>query len=184
MSESHERKHGFLSTLPGIVTAVATLITAVGGLIAILFQFGVFGPGNQIAPDPGAGGTTTSNDMPLALTLAVPQNGSTVSQPYIQPWWFTWDEPRDDGRVQRYHLRVVGDHAAYPLVDVKTNETEYKIPQRCSYIIDSNRMGWKWQVRALFQDGNWGPWVEQSTFNVSAFDRTLFCVRCPGLCVN
>jgi len=42
-------KESFWKTLPGIITAIATLVTAVGGFIVILVQLGVFSPAENTA---------------------------------------------------------------------------------------------------------------------------------------
>ena len=38
-----EEPKSFWSTIPGIITAIATLITAIGGFLVVLNQVGVFG---------------------------------------------------------------------------------------------------------------------------------------------
>src|SRR5512144_1333110 len=38
--------------------------------------------------------------------LVVPRDGSTVSQPFLQPWLFNWDEPSGPNTVSEYNLRV------------------------------------------------------------------------------
>lgn len=114
----------FWKTLPGILSALAALITAVGGLITVLYSTGGFRP--DVPTDPmrtdtsvvtvngNEDSTTHAPDDALPL-LAVPQNGSTISQPYVQPWRFSWDAPNDASRVRQYrqyHLRVLGASAA------------------------------------------------------------------------
>lgn len=42
-------KESFWKTLPGIITAIASLITAIGGLLLILSQLGVFDAKNEMA---------------------------------------------------------------------------------------------------------------------------------------
>lgn len=113
--------------------------------------------------------------------LAIPQNGTTISQPYIQPWLFKWDEPVIPNSVKEYNIRVIGDKAAYPVIDANTTANQYVKPQACSYIVDRNSLGWKWQVRARFIDGNWSEWSPTSTFDVSPFDQNLFCQRCSRI---
>jgi len=181
MSEKNERKvSGFWSTLPGVLTAVASVIAAVGGRITVLYTTGIIGRHQPSAPVAGVGESRPSEEAEMIPSLAVPQDGSTVSQPYRQPWVFRWDEPRAPGNVRQYHLRVFGASAAYPVADVKVSGTEHTIRGReCSYIIDNHRLGWKWEVRAQFQDGTWGPWAGPSTFNVSPFNKDAYCQQCP-----
>ncbi|KDN24151.1 hypothetical protein [Amycolatopsis rifamycinica] len=49
----------FWKTAPGVLTAVAGVIAAVGGLLAILFQVGVLGGGDE--PPPAASGVASSS---------------------------------------------------------------------------------------------------------------------------
>ena len=42
MSENNSNNQSWLSTIPGTITAIATLITAIGGLIVILHNNGCF----------------------------------------------------------------------------------------------------------------------------------------------
>ncbi|MGH3914059.1 MAG: hypothetical protein ACRDTC_11740 [Pseudonocardiaceae bacterium] len=48
------RSQGFWQTIPGILTGVAAVLTAVGGLLAILFQAGIIGGDGSPAPLPEA----------------------------------------------------------------------------------------------------------------------------------
>ncbi|HET6708254.1 hypothetical protein [Amycolatopsis sp.] len=49
----------FWKTAPGVLTAVAAMITAVGGLLAVLFQVGVLGGAGK-SPPAASGGNPTS----------------------------------------------------------------------------------------------------------------------------
>jgi len=42
MRNDEEKSQSWWSTVPGTITAIATLITAIGGLIVILQSLGVF----------------------------------------------------------------------------------------------------------------------------------------------
>jgi len=99
--------------------------------------------------------------VPTALD---PLNGTTVSQSYFQPWRFKWSAPDKPGLVQQYELKVMGPNAVNPLVDSKITGTEYNFQRRCSYIPDRGRLGWKWEVRAQDQGGNWGEWIGPNPF--------------------
>src|SRR6266403_256217 len=46
-----EKKAGFWATLPGILTGVAAVMTAVGGLILGLYQYGVLGSKRAVTTD-------------------------------------------------------------------------------------------------------------------------------------
>lgn len=168
MNEKNKKKaSSFWKTLPGILTAVAAVITAVSGLFAVLYNIS------------DVENSKSGEESDWIPSLVVPQDASIVSQPYIQPWRFKWDEPSTSRIVQQYHLRVFGPSAAYPLIDDKIIGIEYTRPRTCSYIIERNRLGWNWQVRAQFQDGRWGSWSKSSTFDVSPFNKLIFCQQCP-----
>jgi len=49
-----EKKAGFWATLPGILTGVAAVMTAVGGLILGLYQYGVLGSKRAVTTDSAA----------------------------------------------------------------------------------------------------------------------------------
>jgi serine/threonine-protein kinase len=71
--------HSFWKTLPGVLTAVAAVITAVGGTIAILLQAGIIG------------GIDSSPRQPAAVTrptavAAATTSASTASVPAGKPW--------------------------------------------------------------------------------------------------
>ena len=77
-------------------------------------------------------------------------------------WDFDWS---DVAGAARYHLFVKGSGALYPLVDDESlGSSEYRIDE-AAYVINANRLGWTWRVRALV-DGEWGPWSEERTFDV------------------
>ena len=179
MPEDKEQKtKGFLTTLPGLITAVAALITAGTGLVAVLFQAGVLGGSSGKQGDPSAAITPTSSRTPI---LIAPRSGSAVSQGYMAPWTFRWDAP-GAGNTTRYHLRVTGPGARNPAIDIKTNETNYRYVderRRCSYVTEQKRLGWSWQVRAEFDDGTSGPWSEESVFDVERHDVRAYCEKCP-----
>ena len=50
------QQKSFWSTIPGILTGIAAVVTAIGGLLAILFQAGIIGSREEIVtislPDP------------------------------------------------------------------------------------------------------------------------------------
>jgi hypothetical protein len=121
----------------------------------------------------------TSEEAERMPSLAVPRAGSTMSQLYVQSWLFRWDKPRTPSRVQQYHLMVTHGNDTHPLVDVKINGTEYTVPKACATVASVPPLAWRWQVRAQFQDGTWGPWAGPSTFNVESFDKDHLCQQCP-----
>jgi hypothetical protein len=58
MPEEHK---SFWSTIPGIITAIATLITAIGGFLVVLNQIGVFGTKTDPKPDQAKVATGTAD---------------------------------------------------------------------------------------------------------------------------
>lgn len=79
---------GWWSTLPGILTASATAITAIGGLIAILGQTGLFHtsapatpstPASSAASSPAV--TAASIPTPVAAPVQTPVPAQTPAQP-------------------------------------------------------------------------------------------------------
>jgi hypothetical protein len=64
--------------LTGIVTAVAALLTAVGGMLAILFQYGVLGGAEEDAVGSGSGPSTS--------TGSTAEPGPVTSGPAGKPW--------------------------------------------------------------------------------------------------
>ncbi|MFC1884545.1 hypothetical protein ACFL2O_07230 [Thermodesulfobacteriota bacterium] len=47
-----DKKKTFWSSLPGILTGIAALITAIGGTLGILYQAGIIGSGSESRPSP------------------------------------------------------------------------------------------------------------------------------------
>lgn len=68
----------FWKTVPGVLTAVAAVITAVGGLLAILFQVGVLGGGDE---PPAAASSSAPTSAPAATS---PAAGTTAQGG--KPW--------------------------------------------------------------------------------------------------
>lgn len=83
-----EKLQGFWTTLPGILTGGAALLTAVTGLIVGLYQYGAFGskstsPGEPAkAETPSLGTAPTASQPPVE---AAPQPAATGSRPQPTP---------------------------------------------------------------------------------------------------
>ncbi|BAY10454.1 hypothetical protein [Calothrix sp. NIES-2098] len=78
-------------------------------------------------------------------------------------WTFIWSQVPN---ATTYHLYVIEDNAQNPVInqtDIKS--TEYIYQSFGSYIIDRNRRGWRWKVRAKV-NGQWTNWSEESFFDV------------------
>ena len=78
---SEGERRSWWSTLPGVLTALAALLTAVSGLVALLVQTGLFGAkspptadkGTAVTSAPAAvGDRVATNPLPSAATTAAP----------------------------------------------------------------------------------------------------------------
>ena len=102
---------------------------------------------------------------PLLLSPAdgvVLDNGRTDRRDEII-WDFDWS---DFPGATRYHLYVIGGSATFPVIsnrDIKVSS--YHHVSRGGYIIDRNRYGWTWRVRAMV-GGRWSEWSQARTFDV------------------
>ena len=92
-----DKKERFWTSLPGILTGTATLVTAVAGLIFGLYQYGVLGSkgapkaGSDVAPtistsmgqpghsSPGSSQPTTSQQAPNEPTVVITAENGTVT---------------------------------------------------------------------------------------------------------
>ena len=80
-----EPSKGFWQTVPGIITAIAALITAAGGLLAILIQNQLIGSKEE--PPPAT--TTVADQTPAATVGGQPPAGATSagqSSGSLTPW--------------------------------------------------------------------------------------------------
>jgi hypothetical protein len=113
----------FWRTAPGIITAVATLITAIGGVLGILIQNGVVRgageePTRRVAPPPAGLGTA---DAPEVNSRQKPTDASTVT-----PWTkATATLVRKDGTTGTVSAPTVG-------VACATERLTFKNGQRIS----------------------------------------------------
>lgn len=92
-SQNGNNGESFWSTLPGLLTAVAALITALGGILAILVTSGVIGPQAGVTPEAAATETpalvavlptveqvvTATADQPAPPTATVPPAATATS---------------------------------------------------------------------------------------------------------
>ncbi|MGV0024063.1 hypothetical protein [Phormidesmis priestleyi] len=80
-------------------------------------------------------------------------------------WTFEWSSPTGD--VTRSHLYVIGPGTNKPVIN-KSNirGTSYTEKGVGAYIVNQNRRGWRWKVRALLGGQVWTDWSEEKTFDV------------------
>jgi hypothetical protein len=78
-----EDEKSFWQTVPGIITALAALITAIGGLVGILVQSGVIGGGTEGSADAVSTAVEGTPDSPEEASSAssTPADGSA-----LVPW--------------------------------------------------------------------------------------------------
>ena len=76
-------------------------------------------------------------------------------------WDFDWSDVR--GATQ-YHLYVKSATAVNPVIDTEMTTSSYH-HENFSYITNSNRLNWKWKVRA-YADNYWTEWSDERSFDV------------------
>jgi hypothetical protein len=76
---------------------------------------------------------------------------------------FDWS---DVPGATQYHLYVIGPKSALPSVNIQTLTTSSYRFEAKMHVVDENRLGWRWRVRALV-NGTWSDWSEERTFNVA-----------------
>jgi hypothetical protein len=80
-------------------------------------------------------------------------------------WEFEWSACPGS---QMYGLYVIGSKATIAIIDASIPTTSFSNDSR-GYIADQNRLEWRWKVRAM-QNGVWGEWTPESTFDVEPVD--------------
>ena len=159
---------GYLSYGNGSVVFVgqALIGPAPGRLFAetLIKSVGLYTP-EELAQLPMAAAVVKDEPVDLGPRLLGPVPRGLLTQPDLGEWRFDWE---DVPGGKNYELVVLGPGAAFPLVQVKTRTSHYVRTAKGGYIIDSNRLGWTWRVRAQNQDGTWGPWSRIRTFNVKS----------------
>lgn len=71
-----QKSSSWWQTVPGVLTALAALITALSGLVALLFQYGVLGSKNEPSPPPAASSPVSTQPAAVAnASLPMPAGG-------------------------------------------------------------------------------------------------------------
>ena len=96
---------------------------------------------------------------------AVMDNGCRDQSDSID-WDFDWE---DVWGATLYHIKVWHNPEKPVVDDANLTISEYKDVSRKSYIIEANRKGWCWTVRARVQR-KWGEWSEVRCFEVEPVD--------------
>lgn len=86
-------------------------------------------------------------------------------------WDFDWS---DVPGATQYQINITGPNTSIPAFDTKTNNSFYHYSSE-DYIIDTNRLGWTWKVRAGNDAGQWSDWSQERYFNVE-----LLNTDCPS----
>jgi hypothetical protein len=109
--------------------------------------------------------TLESSDGPVLLTPetgAILDNGCSFDRTNKIIWDFDWEDVEG---ATSYHLVVIGPSAIHPVIDdASVTESRYRWSQAGGYIIESNRRGWTWSVRA--NGGTSTGWSVERLFHV------------------
>jgi hypothetical protein len=116
----------------------------------------------EAAPDPAPAAACAELLSPARR--AVLDNGRLDDRDTIV-WEFDWS---DCPGATAYGLYVIGPTATVPVVDLALPTSAYRSVRR-AYIVERNRRGWTWRVRA-WVDGQWGAWTEARPFDVEPVD--------------
>ena len=88
-------------------------------------------------------------------------------------WTFDW---ADVPGATRYHLYVIGGNATIPLVDDdRVSASAYLYDRAGGFIVDANRSGWRWRVRALVAEV-WSEWSGEQGFGVEPLDSDCYII--------
>ena len=156
-----------MDLVEGITPRDPATAATLGDVISTITIEGPIEPAPQPAPTATptpATGTPTLSCPPSLVSPSegvVLDNGRTDSQDDIV-WYFDWSDC--DGAT-RYNLYVIGATARVPIIDVTVDISSYDYVNTGAYIIEANRFGWTWNVRALI-GGEWGEWSETRGFDV------------------
>lgn len=116
--------------------------------------------------------TLATAQTPPAPTLISPQNGAVLDNGCSNRrdrifWTFDWS---DVPGATAYRLYVIGKNARNPVIDISNlAESQAQHISRGSYIVERNRFGWRWKVRARV-NGKWSRWSEERMFDVEPID--------------
>lgn len=145
-------------TVPSNLPNGSNYVIGVGViLVSIAFSDNTFTISDSGPPPP----------PPLKVTLISPAEGAAFDngcpgQTDPKSWDFSWGTITD---ASKYHLYVIGPGAIYPLIDnLNITDASYQFVSQ-GYVINQNRIGWTWRVRA-FVNGVWREWSETRSFDV------------------
>lgn len=77
-------------------------------------------------------------------------------------WMFSWVRK---AKASYYHLKVYRSGSAKPFInEMRVSTNTYRLNRR-GIVANSNRLGWKWKVRAMV-NGRWTKWSKVRNFRV------------------
>jgi len=141
--------------------------------------------------NPSAGSTPSSPPASVASAprLLAPPAGHTVRQndpssgcardPFYGSGYrivFDWE---DLPGASAYHLLVRHPQAVYPLVDAELSGSRHEYAS-CGFVVDGNREGWIWRVRAREAGGGWGAWSAERSFRFESCSGVISGCTCPA----
>jgi hypothetical protein len=120
----------------------------------------------QITPKPGERRIQGGEDRLVPRIGATLDNGRQDRRDGIT-WEFDWP---DMPGATAYHL-FVAHSPTIPLINISDiPESHYTHIGVGDYVIESNRTGWFWKVRAMV-DGEWTEWSRDRPFSVEPLNR-------------
>ncbi len=113
--------------------------------------------------------TACSGPSSLVPELKTPRPGAILdngchTKPDPIVWDFDWSDVSD---ASAYQLELKGPSAPRP-TSLSSGTSAYQ-KGGIGYVVDRNRQGWTWRVRAEV-NGTWGDWSETRTFDVEPLD--------------
>jgi len=126
---------------------------------------------------------TPEDTTPDTPTLNEPINNQTITQnnpdigcpfdPFFgfgSEIFFDWTDSEASSGISGYQLFVIGPGAIFPIVDTFVTESEFTFTSCNSFVIDSNLMGWEWNVQAV---SNEGKLINQGKLGEVSEDQTF-----------
>lgn len=118
-------------------------------------------PSNEICE------TTQSTPPPQTPSLIAPADGAQLdngcdNQSDTIEWDFDWEDSAD---ATQYNIQVVRTGDTDSFIDTVVDSSSYHYLDY-GYIPNTNRLGWKWKVRAGNDSDAWSQWSPERNFNV------------------
>lgn len=118
------------------------------------------------------GGNTGGGSGSRIVTLARPINNKMMdngcrNNSNTVNWSFSWLR---NPRASYYHIKVYRQGSARPFINEMRVRTNSYTRNKRGYIINKNRYGWKWKVRAMI-NGRWTAWSQTRSFSVEPLDK-------------